>query len=68
VKVQLNQTGRILKSLSNEEIKFLTNEVKETLCMDFKSDRKKVFSAAQLWHIQRREKMFLFKKVICEIS
>jgi hypothetical protein len=62
VKVQLNQTDSILKSLSNEEIKFLTNEVKETLCMDFKSDRKKVFSAAQLWHIQRRKKNVSFQK------
>jgi hypothetical protein len=62
VKVQLNQTDSILKSLSNEEIKFLTNEVKETLCMDFKSDRKKVFSAAQLSHIQRRKKNVSFQK------
>ena len=43
MKLQLNQTGSILKSLSNEEIKFLTNEVKETLCMDLKSKRKKAF-------------------------
>lgn len=62
MKLQLNQIESILKSLSNEEIKFLTIEVKETLCMDFKSNRKKVFSAAQLWNIQRRKKNVSFQK------
>ncbi len=62
MKLQLNQTDSILKSLSNEEIKFLTNEVKEIFCMDFKSDRKKVFSAAQLWNIQSRKKNVSFQK------
>jgi len=48
--------------LSNEEIKFLTNEVTETLCMDIKNNGKKVFSAAQLWNIQRRRKNVSFQK------
>lgn len=62
MRLQLNQTESILKSLSNEEIRFLTNEVKETLCMDFKSNRKKAFSAAQLWNVQRSKKNVSFQK------
>jgi hypothetical protein len=62
MKLQLNQTESILKSLSNEEIRFLTNEVKETLCMNLKGNRKKVFSAAQLWNIQRGKKNVSFQK------
>jgi hypothetical protein len=62
MKLQLNQTDSILKSLSTKEIKFLTNEVKETLCMDLKSNRKKFFSAAQLWNIQRHRKNVSFQK------
>ena len=62
MKLQLNQTDSILKSLSTKEIKFLTNEVKETLCMDLKTNRKKVFSAAQLWNIQRHRKNVSFQK------
>ena len=62
MKLQSNQAGSFLKSLSNEEIKFLTNEVTETLCMDIKNNGKKVFSAAQLWNIQRRRKNVSFQK------
>jgi hypothetical protein len=62
MKLQLNQTDSILKSLSTKEIKFLTNEVKETLCTDLKSNRQKFFSAAQLWNIQRHRKNVSFQK------
>ncbi len=62
MKLQSNQTHSLLKSLSNEEIKFLTTEVRETLSVDLKRDRKRVFSAAQLWDIQRRRRNVSFEK------
>jgi len=62
MKLQSNQTHSLLKSLSNKEIKFLTTEVRETLSVDLKRDRKRVFSAAQLWDIQRRRRNVSFEK------
>lgn len=62
MKLQSKQIEGLLKALSDEEIKFLTTEVKETLCIDFKRVRKSVFSAAQLWNIQRRGKNVSFQK------
>ncbi|HEU5365680.1 MAG TPA: hypothetical protein VFU62_09115 [Hanamia sp.] len=62
MKLQSNQTAGLLKSLPDEQMKFLTLEVKETVCMDFKNERKRIFSAAQLWDIQRRRKNASFQK------
>jgi len=62
MKLQSNQTAGLLKSLSNEQMRFLTLEVKETVCMGFKKDRKRIFSTAQLWDIQRRRKNLFNQK------
>jgi hypothetical protein len=56
MKLQSNQTVVLLKSLSTEHLKLLLQETKETVCKDFENDRKRIFSAAQLWDIQRRKK------------
>lgn len=50
------QSNNLLENLTRTELKILTTEVKETVCAHFKNERKKIFSAAQLWDIQRRRK------------
>ncbi len=50
------QSNNLLENLTRTELKNLTTEVKETVFVNFKKERKKIFSAAQLWDIQRRKK------------
>jgi hypothetical protein len=50
------QSNNLLENLTRNELKVLTSEVKETLAQDFKKEKKKIFSAAQMWDIQRRRK------------
>lgn len=50
------QSNQLLESLSKNELKVLTTEVKETLSPDFKKEKKRNFTAAQLWNIYRRRK------------
>lgn len=62
MKLQINQSINLLKGLSKEEMKFLTIGVKETLYPDFKKEKKRIFSAAQLWNIQRRRKNLFIQR------
>ena len=48
------QSNNLLETLTTNEIKNLTAEVKETVMPNFKTERKRIFSAAELWDIQRR--------------
>jgi hypothetical protein len=57
------QSNKLLENLTRTELKILTTEVKETVCAHFKNERKKIFSAAQLWNIQRRKKNFGSQKL-----
>ncbi|HEU5365681.1 MAG TPA: hypothetical protein VFU62_09120 [Hanamia sp.] len=50
------QSNKLLENLTRTELKNLTTEVKETVFVNFKKERKRIFSAAQLWDIQRRRK------------
>jgi len=56
------QSNNLLENLTKTELKFLTTEVKETVVANFKKERKRIFSAAQLWDIQRRKKNLSFEK------
>ena len=49
------QSINLLTALSNQEVKDLTTTVKETLALNIDS-HKKIFTAADLWNIQRRRK------------
>lgn len=42
--------------VSKTEMSFLTTEVKETLATNFETTQEKIFSAADLWNIQRNKK------------
>lgn len=56
------QSNNLLENLTRTELKILTTEVKETVVANFKKERKRIFSAAQLWDIQRRKKNLSFQK------
>lgn len=57
------QSNNLLESLNNNEIKILTSEVKETVCKNVIKDRKRTFSAAEYWDIQRRRRNLLVKRM-----
>ncbi len=54
--------NNLLETLTNNEVKNLTTEVKETLALNFKNEKRKIFSAAELWNIQRRRKNISSRK------
>lgn len=58
------QSNNLLENLTTSEIKDLTLVVKETVAKEFKKERKRIFSAAQLWDIQRRKRIFLEKRIL----
>jgi hypothetical protein len=58
------ESKNLLKNLTISELKILAAEVKETVAKDFKKERKRIFSAADLWNIQRRKKNILVKRMI----
>ncbi len=50
------ETNSLLERLTSGELKILSTEVKETVVQEFKKDKKRIFSPADLWDIQRRRK------------
>ncbi len=58
------ESNNLLEKLNPTDLKFLTAEVKETLEKSFKKERKRIFSAADLWAIQRRKKSVLIKRMM----
>ena len=56
------QSNNLLENLTRQELKFLTTEVKETVNKNFKKERKRVFSAADFWNIQRQRKNLYTKR------
>lgn len=56
------QSNNLLANLTTKELKILTTQVKETLGGNFKTERKRIFSAAEFWDIQRRRKNVFSRK------
>jgi len=56
------QSNNLLDNLTKTELKNLTTEVRETVFVNFKKERKRIFSAAQLWDIQRRKKTLFMQR------
>ncbi|MEO8819404.1 MAG: hypothetical protein ABI267_07225 [Ginsengibacter sp.] len=56
------QANNLLESLTNQELKILTIEIKETVCSNFKKEKKRNFTAADLWNIHRRRKNIYSKR------
>lgn len=51
----MKKQNNVFKTMSKTEMDLLTAEVKEVLAKDFIATEK-VFSVADLWHIQRSKK------------
>ena len=56
------QSNNLLENLAKDELKNLTIQVKETVAKEFKNEKKRIFSAAQFWDIQRRKRNFHSKR------
>jgi hypothetical protein len=56
MKFQSNKSLNLLDSLTSNEIKNLTIQVKETIAPEFIKDRKRTFTSSELWDIQRRKR------------
>ena len=50
------QSTNLLNQMSNMEVKDLTTLVKETLDFGYCNKQHKIFSAADLWNIQRQRR------------
>ena len=56
------QSNNLLENLTKGEIKILTTEVKEMVAPNFKKEKKRIFSAAEFWDIQRRKRNLYTKR------
>ena len=50
-------------TISREELKRMTTEVKECICFESHAYNK-IFSAAELWNIQRRKKNIVQRRIL----
>ncbi len=56
IKIMKTKSNNLLESLHYNDVKILTNEVKETLFFNFKKEKRKNFTTSELWNIQRHHK------------
>jgi hypothetical protein len=56
------QSTSLFGDINREELKNLTNVVKETLGFGVSQSTKRIFSAAELWDIQRRKRSFTARR------
>ncbi len=50
------KTNNLLETLSIDDVNNLTSIVKESLLINYKIEKSKKFTVAELWNIQRRRK------------
>lgn len=55
-------SNNLLETLSNAEIKKLTSQVSETLLFNYRKENQKVFTAGDLWNLQRQKRNFLTRR------
>lgn len=58
------QSATLLTHLGIEQVKSLTSIVKETLALDYQLPPAKIFTAADLWNIQRQRKGIVQRRFI----
>jgi len=56
------QLTNLFSQISKTEVDNLTTQVKETLAMGLTQNSSKVFSAAELWNIQRQRRTFVQRR------
>jgi hypothetical protein len=57
------ESNNLLEKLSSADLKILTTEVNETLDKSFKRERKRNFSAVDLWNIHRNRRNLFLKRM-----
>ena len=62
MKLQSNTGHNLLDSLKSNEIKNLTLQIRETVARGFTNQKRRIFSAADLWNIQRTKKNVTFRR------
>lgn len=62
LKIMKKQSGTLFTSLGKTTVSNLTTIVDETLATGFTVNKSKVFSAADLWNIQRNKKSLLSRR------
>jgi len=58
------QSFNSFKPVSKTEMSLLTTSIKETLATNFDTTQQKIFSAADLWNIQRNKRRNLGRRFI----
>jgi len=53
----------LLETLNYQELKHLTTEVKETLAVEYKKEKRRTFTAADLWNLQRQRRAFYSRRI-----
>ncbi len=56
------QSNNLLENLTNEELKSLKIQVRETVAKNYKREKNRIFSAAEFWDMQRRKKNLFSKR------
>lgn len=56
------QLTNLFSQISKTEVENLTTQVKETLAMGDTQNSSKIFSAAELWNIQRQRRTFVQRR------
>jgi len=56
------QSNSLFTPLGKEELNALTTTVNEVVAFDFKNAGNKIFSAADLWNIQRQRRSFVQRR------
>lgn len=59
------QSNNLFENLTNKELESLIIPISETVAKDYKTEKKRIFSAADLWAIQRRKKDLYTKRLAC---
>lgn len=60
--MKLQSNNSMLENLAKDELKNLALQVKETVAKEFLNEKKRIFSAAQFWDIQRRKRNLYSKR------
>jgi hypothetical protein len=62
LKVMKRQSTSLFTQLGKEELTALTTTVNEVVAFDCKNSNNKIFSAADLWNIQRQRRSFVQRR------
>jgi hypothetical protein len=56
-------SNNFLETLNYQELKDLAFEVKETLAVANKKEKRKIFTTADLWNLQKQRRVFYSRRI-----